>query len=447
VNDLSVETLKQMNLAEFLTQHYGMAFQRQGGTYQCCSPFTGEQRPSFFVRRVEGHWLFKDYSSGIGGSIFDFVRMKEKLPGFAQAKAFLCQLLGLSASQVTERDVTAATAPEEDASFAERSYDVQQLYERFREEDPNVCRQYLLGRGLTPELVDSLIEAGIVVHNQYRSRSYCCFAVRDEAGQLQCLDNHAVEGSGKFVLGTKHAFSCEWEAVKGSKVVFLSEGIIDYLSVKSLELAPPPGLALLGNQLCFAPALLEGAQTLVSALDNDRGGDSALVDLKERYPEKELRIYDLEGHKDPNALLMAVRSGQRRTLSPERKLQLYREFQAAANKAELARRWGLDRSHLYEIVRECEQLVVEGFSQRRPGRPAQGKPTTLEEALRRIAELETQYERKATEYEEQYCRSEFLALRLKWAEIESAEQRGEPVDEEQGPTKKPQIKKKRKRRR
>lgn len=447
MNDLSVEALKQMNLAEFLTRHYGLEFLRRGGTYYCCSPFNDEQRPSFFVRLVQGHWLFKDFSSGAGGSIFDFVQRKEKLPGFVQAKAFLCQLLGLSASQMPQGEVAVLPVPREGDSPRERSYDVQQLYEGFRAEDPNVCREYLVGRSVAPELVDGLIEAGIVVHNRYQDRSYCCFAVRDEAGQLQCLDNHAVEGSGKFVLGNKHPFSCEWEAVKHSKVVFVSEGIIDYLSVKSLEQAPPPGLALLGNQLCFAPALLEGAQILVSALDNDQGGDSALVDLKERYPEKELRIYDLEGHKDPNELLVAVRSGEGRSLSPERKLQLYREFQRAENKAELARRWGIDRSYLYEIVRECEQILMEGFSQRRPGRPAKGKPATLDAAMRRIAELETQYERKATEYEEQYCRSEFLALRLKWSEIEAAELRGESVDEEQGPAKKPQIKKKRKRRR
>lgn len=118
--------------------------------------------------------------------------------------------------------------------------------------------------------------------------------------------NHAVDGSRKFVLGTKHPFSCEWEAVARSPVVFVAEGIIYYLSVKSLEPNPPPGLALLGNQLGFAPELLAGTQTLVSALDNDRGGDSALVELKVLYPEKELRIYDLEGHKDPNALLLAM---------------------------------------------------------------------------------------------------------------------------------------------
>ena len=191
----------------------------------------------------------------------------------------------------------------------------------------------------------------------------------------------------------------------------------------------------------------EKAETIICALDQDRGGDSALLDLKMRYPEKDLRVYDLEGHKDPNELLMAVRSGQGRTLSPERKLQLYREFQGAANKAELARRWGIDRSYLYDVVRECEQLVVEGLSGRRRGRPRKGQPTTLEEALARIQELEGEYERKATEHEEQYCRSEFLALRLKWAEIEAAELRGEEADEEKGALCKRQVKKKRRRRR
>jgi sugar-specific transcriptional regulator TrmB len=159
-----------------------------------------------------------------------------------------------------------------------------------------------------------------------------------------------------------------------------------------------------------------------------------------------VQLYDLEGHKDPNELLVAVRSGQGRTLSPERKLQLYREFQGVSNKSELARRWGIDRSHLYEIVRECERMVIEGFSQRRPGRPAQGKPTTLEDALARLEELEAEYERQATEHEAEYCRSEFLALRLKWAQIEAAQLRGETVDEEQRP-KKPQIKKKKSKRR
>ena len=48
---------------------------------------------------------------------------------------------------------------------------------------------------------------------------------------------------------------------------------------------------------------------------------------------------------------------------------------------------------------------------------------------------------KPTEKELLYCQSEFLKLRLGWAETEAAELRGEVVDESKGLVKKRQIKK------
>ena len=152
---------------------------------------------------------------------------------------------------------------------------------------------------------------------------------------------------------------------------------------------------------------------------------------------------DLEDHKDPNELLMSIRDGKGRNLSPERKLQLYREFQKADNRTELARRWGVDRSHLYEIVRSCDQILLQVFSGRKPGRPPKGEPRDLEGALKQIEELKEKYEEEATERERLYCRSEFLGLRLKWSENEAAELKGET----QSHKKKSQIKKKRKKRR
>ena len=214
-----------------------------------------------------------------------------------------------------------------------------------------------------------------------------------------------------------------------------------------LERTPGPGLALLGNQLCFEPSLLENARRLIAAFDNDDGGLSAFLDFGERYPDKKVSLYDMEDHKDPNDLLMTVRSGKGRKLSPERKLQLYSEFQKTENKAELARHWGVDRSYLYEVARDCEETLLKEFSKRKPGRPPKGKPTTLEEAMERIEELEGRFVQEATERELQYCRNEFLELRLKWAEAEGAELRGEKVDEEKGPQKKPHAKKKRKNKR
>jgi len=437
-----VEALKRVNLVGFLSRHYGLVFERQGAAYACYSPFTEESCPSFFVRQVGEHWLFKDFSSGTGGSIFDFVRIKEKLECFSEAKLFLRGLLpGFVQSGATSK-AEGVGAPSRKA----RSYDVEGLYERFGREDPGVCREYLLGRKIAPGLVEELICGGIVVHNRYQGRSYCAFAVRDASGRLRSLDNHAVEGGRKFVLGEKQPFSLDWEQLRAAKAVFVTEGIIDYLSVKTLERQPVVGLALLGNQLCFEASFLESAEVLHAAVDGDRGGNSAVLDLNERYPEKDLRIYDLEGHKDPNALLMAVGGGKRRGLSPARKIELYQAFQRSENKTKLAEEWGLDRSYLYEVAGECERMLLESLSSRKPGRPPKGVPGSLDEARERLKDLESKYEAEARKREELYCRSEFLALRLKHAELDAAEARGEKK-EEGHPPKKRQIKKKRSRRR
>jgi len=448
--DRSVEALKQVNLVDFLARQYGLELRRVGAAFACRSPFTEDTRPSFFVRLVRGRWLFKDFSSGASGTIFDFVRMKEKLGSFQEALSFVRRLLlGASASggrEVPAEEGDAVPAAAAAAREAPRRYDMDALYERFRQEDPGVCRQYLISRGIDAGLVEELIGDGTVVHNRHRGRSFCAFAVRDEAGRLRCLDNHAIEGKGKFLLGGKFPFSREWKELRDAKVVFLAEGIIDYLSVKTLERTPPPGLALLGNRITFEPSLLQGTEVLLCALDRDRGGTSAYLDLQDLYPDKDLPIYDLEGHKDPNELLMAVRSGKGRNLSPRRKIQLYREFQQSGNKAELAARWGIDRSHLYEIVRDCEETLEASFSERKVGRPPKGMPATLAEAHERILELERQYEREATRREELYCMNELMAIRLKYAEIEAAEARGEKVDLDAGVQHKPQVKKKRKRR-
>ena len=56
----------------------------------------------------------------------------------------------------------------------------------------------------------------------------------------------------------------------------------------------------MGNET-FDESLLERAETLLSAMDDDRGGDSAVLELKERYPEKQVRVYDLEGTRIPTS--------------------------------------------------------------------------------------------------------------------------------------------------
>ena len=166
----------------------------------------------------------------------------------------------------------------------------------------------------------------------------------------------------------------------------------------------------------------------------------------ELYPEKELTQYPLEGHKDPNELLQSGGRKKGMRLTAEEKLELYRAFQRSDNKSDLSREWSIDRSYMYEVVRDVEELVVAGLSSRRPGRRRSGQPETIEDAFQQIGHLQEQNRQMSLERDKSICKEEFLRLRLKWSEIEAAELRGEPVDGKTGPVHKAQIKKKRKRR-
>lgn len=157
--ELCIEDVKGLNLVDFLTRHYGLGFCRVGSEFACCSPFREEKTPSFFVRLVEGRWLFKDFSSGIGGSIFDFVQIKEGLGTFKEARDHILCLLSSGIASCSS-DIFSPKEAE--------SYDVHGLYERFGGKDVSACREYLLGRGISDDLICAMIDEGDLLYNRYK---------------------------------------------------------------------------------------------------------------------------------------------------------------------------------------------------------------------------------------------------------------------------------------
>ena len=415
---LSSEAIKSLDMVEFLTRYYGLTFTAVGKEYACLSPFSDEQKASFFVGFVDGHWLFHDFSSGHSGSLIDFVQLKEEFSQVSEAMVHIGNLLGQSGVELNGR----VEALGNDSKSVNSRYDVRELYETFRHNNVGVCRDYLLGRGIGQEIVQELVSRGILVHNRYRGQSYCCFAVFDRGGDLCCLDNHQIDGEGKFVLGQKSIFSLDWELFSQAERLFVTEGIIDYLSIKTLEGMDIAAIALLGNSVKFDSGLFKSVDVVISALDVDVGGFRGFLDLQEKFSDKEFCVYDFGDSKDANEYLQSIRSrGSGGKLSGEDKLLLYKDYMRSANKSEVARRWGLNRSYMYEVVREWESLIVDGFSKRRAGRRREGEPSTLPEASARIRELEQEKRRLGEEKERYYARSEFLKIRLKYAQQEEGE--------------------------
>lgn len=442
------EYLKRLNMVEFLSRNYGTQFRPQGDGYVCLSPFTDESKPSFHVRRAaDGHWLFKDFSSGYGGSIIDFVLLKERLNSASEAAAHLRTLFGQAAlpvrngSALSKSEAAPSESVPERIRFADRPsgrYDIDQLYRWMQGNDTTVCREYLLSRGIGEAFIRQLEGEGLLLHNIHQGKSFCSFAVKDGRRQLRCIDNHQIPDPGgdngkKFVLGQKHPFSLDWPAFgespstssgQGSQV-HICESIIDYLSLKTLEGAACQGIALLGNSLgSYDLGFLRRASALVSCFDFDVGGFRGYLDLVERYPDKEIAVYELQpGQKDINERLLAEKQAQRAArLTAEDKLAIYKAFISSENKSQLSQDWDIDRSYLYKIVNECEEMLLQDFKARRPGR----KPSVEPGSKQRLQELEEENRRLTKEKELLYARSEFLQLRLKWSEHEVAELRGEP---------------------
>jgi transposase-like protein len=301
----------------------------------------------------------------------------------------------------------------------DRDVEIEVLYTKFRRNDVSHCRDYLLSRGICEGVINHLCERGVLVHNKYEGNSYCCFAVFDHCGRLRCLDNHQIGGEVKFVLGGKHPFSLDWKALPLSHRVFVTESIIDYLSIKTLEGFSFRGLALLGKVINFNSDLFSSAREIVSALDGDDGGFRAFLDLEESFSDRVLQVYDFGDSKDANEYLQKQKIRKvLKQLSAQDKLSLYRDYQRSDNKSTVAVKWGINRSYMYEIVNECEELILSGFSQRRRGRKSSGEPATMAEARERVASLEQENRRLDEERERYYVRNEFMKLRLKWAEGE-----------------------------
>ena len=103
-------------------------------------------------------------------------------------------------------------------------------------------------------------------------------------------------------------------------------------------------------------------------------------------------------------------------LTPEQKLEIYQEFLRSTNKAAVARKYNIDRSYLYDIVKSCDKGLLAHLEQQKSGRKKADQPPTYNTALEKIKNLEDQNLELEKEKEKLYVKSEFLKLRLSWAE-------------------------------
>jgi len=329
---LNIDQLKAIDLVNFCEQCYGFQFQRKGNVFVSLSPFKKENNPSFVIHQNNGHWLFKDFSSDRGGSIIDLVRDLENLPHdyrtiVARIKTLLGDQLEASGSTASLHSaVSRRPAGKTDLSY---------VFDKIRANDIEKARAYLESRAISEKVIVDLVKNDQLFTNVYNGKIFCCFAVRDIQQKIVCLDNHQIDGPNKFVLGSKHVFVSDYNALAQADEVVITEGIIDLLSMQTLFSSV--GLALLGNTMNFSAEWIGSSKKLVLALDNDDAGDIGKQKLRARFTNKIIEDFSVGDYKDPNERLIALPNiaTKRKKYPPQQKRGIYKQHQRCLNKSAL----------------------------------------------------------------------------------------------------------------
>ena len=403
-----LESLKKIDLAGFMTACWQVKFKREREQYVARSPFRNESSASFYVtRKQDGHWVFYDHGSGDSGTIIDAVMAYEGITdvgqGIKKAKELVAETGLLLANEPKIQDVTAKMTPES-------------LHKQLIGNEPEPVRTYLLGRGIAADLVDELINHRIALLNRVQKTDYCCLALHDADGQLVGLFNRKIKGPShreKFLIGEQHAFCLDWEGVRQASRVIICEGIIDCLSMLTLDRAACVlGLPGVNFNLRRLGPLAPGA-LLIEAFDRDEAGRAAAKRLIHQFPEHRVEHFDHQGACDVNELLCS----EKKDLA-EQKLSLQSRVEIAMSNnssRKAAQQYGVHHSRVCAIRKDAAKILEQVWEQRRPGRKAEAAPSEEHESLQR------RFQEMKHEYELLQMRSEWQKLELKMAKDREVE--------------------------
>jgi len=418
--DMTMDELKRLNLVELLGRNWGMSFREANGVFRALSPFTDERTPSFHVARAaDGHWVYCDHSDGGSGSVIDLMMRRlgtADLRRAADEARRLAAGSGLAPEPAGAPESVPPDGPEADWQW---------LHDRLRTNDASPCREYLVGRGLDGELVDGLVEDGTVVLNRVDASRYCCFALRDPAGRLQALFNRLIDGPAerdKFLLGRQQPFCVDWKRLAGAREICLCEGVVDALSLLTLE-PTAAVVALPGAHFDLSRLELPPGTRLVDAFDDDQAGRSAGERLRLRFPDRTVRRFDLMGARDLNDFLrerpwMGGPARGAARLAVEDKIAIALSDRPSR---ELALKHGVHHSRICAIRGEAGGILADAWGSRQPGprpRPVEVDPEELA--------------RKDKALEEAQRKVDLLTMRKEWLELKLDMQARRDAEVERG---------------
>ncbi|CAB4243339.1 DNA primase [Methylacidimicrobium sp. AP8] len=318
---------------------------RAGSKYKALSPFNPERTPSFFVDPQKQ--LFKCFSSGHGGTVFDFVMRYERLD-FLGALRLLAERAGIEMPAGFRKETESPSSRERLLSLHKAVADWWRTI-LWKEAEGEAGRRYLASRAVPREIaeafgigyapnrwdgvlrwgaaqgypVELLAEAGLVVLGEKgrpydRFRDRLILPIADEGGRIVGFSGRIVGGDGS---GPKYLNSPETPIFTKGKVLFgmdrakrailqegravLCEGPMDLIRCHAVGFSHV--VAVQGTALTehHARLLRRFTEEVIVCFDADRAGENAAVRGIEILTEAglEVRVASLPAGEDPDSFL------------------------------------------------------------------------------------------------------------------------------------------------
>lgn len=146
------EIKQRLDIVDIIGEH--VSLKRSGRNYKALCPFHDEKTPSFVVFPDSQQWRCFG-ACGEGGDIFSFV-MRQQGWDFPEALRVLAERAGV---ELKPQSPDQAKAQEERERLRELLQEAASFFHRQLLEAPNArhVREYVAGRGLTPETVESFL--------------------------------------------------------------------------------------------------------------------------------------------------------------------------------------------------------------------------------------------------------------------------------------------------
>lgn len=285
--------------------HYRLITDTYSLQYKIVCPFHADQNPSMLVDLSDGRWFC--FGCQKSGDAQGFVRLMEKqYHGLNDLQAYKRYQKILSSTEYSDIKITTATKKERKRHNAQLYAEAYDFYHGLsqvdwtREDLPEYmhdCREYMLQRGFTAEMLNSC-----GCRYTYQRNYELIFPMYDNGkfrGWVSRTRIPEVAEKRKYLYneGFRRATTVVGE-YRNCSTVYIVEGYMDRL--KLVQLGIPNAVAILGwkasNQQ-IQRLQAQGIRHVISALDNDDCGRRGTEWLRKHFVVTRFRY--LKGIKDP----------------------------------------------------------------------------------------------------------------------------------------------------